>query len=208
MRRLMRAHGRLVGTRPWLALLAVGLVTIVACYGLTQTADDANPEAAFLPEGSEIVAAQQALATSFPQFAGLESMQVVLRGDVLSPGGAADSRDVTELMATATQIQQYLVGDGGPISPGHVLASMIAGPEGAEAVDLRALTQRELDATIADPANTSLATTLADLVARDESGSVVGGIGIVSVNDNGEPLADPHYCLGVGFPGPAGPERT
>ncbi len=189
MRRLFAAQGRFVATRPGATLALVGLITALAVYGLTLTADDADPEAAFLPSGSEIVAAQNALAEQFPQFAGLGSMQVVLRGDVLSPDGAADAVTATQAMAEAPAIASYLAPGRPTTSPGHVVRSMLAGDGDPAAVDLRAVSQADIDRAIADPANVELVSLLDDLVARNDGGTVVGGIGILTVNDNDDPQA-------------------
>ncbi len=189
MQRLFAAQGRFVATRPGLTLALVGLMTVFAVFGFTLTADDADPEAAFLPESSEIVAAQDAVAEQFPQFSGLESMQVVLRGDVLSPEGAADALSATEAMADAPDLERYLAPGRPTTSPGHVLRTMLAGDADPDAIDLRSVSQAEIDAAIADPTNVELVAVLEDLVARDDAGAVVGGIGIVSVNDNDNRLA-------------------
>ncbi len=189
MRRLLDAYGRLVATRPLLTLVLVALVTVLAGFGFTLTAEDADPEAAFLPSGSEIVAAQQSLDERFPQFAGLESMQVVLRGDVLTPDGAADALAVTDAMAAAPELEPYLVTSRPHTSPGHVVRAMLAGDADPGTVDLRATSPAELERAIADPDNAALAGVLENLVARDRSGEVVGGIGIATVNDAGAPEA-------------------
>ena len=186
---LLLAQGRFVARRPWTALAVVGVLTVIAGVGLGMTAEDADPEAAFLPANSEVVRAQDILAERFPQFAGLESMQVVLRGDVLTPDGAADAVAVTELMADDPALAPYRIDGREPTSPGHVLRSMLAGDAEASDIDLRASSPAEIQAAIDHPDNVELAGLLADLVARDDRGAVVGGIGLMTINDNDEPQA-------------------
>ena len=54
-------------------------------------------------------------------------MQVALRGDVLSPAGAADAAAATDAQP---DLAGYLFQDQPPTSPGHVLAEMLVGPGG------------------------------------------------------------------------------
>ena len=190
MSKLFGVYGRWVGNRPWAALAATLAVTAVAVVGFSRTADTADAQEVFLPSGSELVSAIDKLGESFPASAGLEAVQVVLRGDVLSPAGAADAVAATEMAAGHADLSRFLFAPRPPVSPGHVLATMLAGPGGdPRSVDLAAVSQDDLDAAIAtataaDPERAGL---LEELVARDASGDVIGGIGIVTVNGDGDP---------------------
>ena len=189
MNRLFEVYGRWVGNRPRTALAVVLAVTVVAVFGLTKTTGTADVEDAFLPEGSELVAAIDNLSESFPDSAELEVMQVVLRGDVLSPAGAADALAATNAAADHPDLADYLFRARPPTSPGHVLAAMLAGPDGdPRSVNLASLSQQEIDAAIADESNAALGTLLDEMVARSDSGRVIGGIGIVTVNAYGDPV--------------------
>ncbi|MCY4193935.1 MAG: hypothetical protein OXF04_06520 [bacterium] len=108
MSRFFNAYGSFVGRRPRTALALVVAITAVAVFGFTLTADLADDQDAFLPDGSELVAAMDKLAESFPESAQLEAVQVVLRGDVLSPRGAADSMAATDAVASHLQLARYL----------------------------------------------------------------------------------------------------
>lgn len=57
MTKFFRAYGRWVGYRPWTALGAVLVLTVVAVVGLGLTASDDSEQGAFLPDGSELVSA-------------------------------------------------------------------------------------------------------------------------------------------------------
>ncbi len=162
-------------------------LTVVAAYGYTLTADIADDQEAFLPDGSELVAAMDKLAASFPESSELEAVQVVLRGDVMSPGGAADAIAATRAAAGHPDLSRYLFAGRPPTSPGHVLSAMIAGAGGdPRAVDLAAVSQADIDAALADEANVELVPLLDEMVARNEDGAVVGGIGVVTVNAGGD----------------------
>ncbi len=188
MSRLFQIYGRWVGRRPWTALAAILVVSAVAVFGFTKTSDTADVEDAFLPEGSELVEAIGNLSQSFPDSAELEVVQVVLRGDVLSPAGAVDAATATNVAASHPELAGYLFSSRPPTSPGHVLAAMLAGPGGdPRGVDLAAVTQSEIDAAIADESNAALAVFLNEIVARNSNGDVIGGIGIVTVNAYGDP---------------------
>ncbi len=189
MSKLFGVYGRWVGNRPWTALAVMLVVTVVAVIGFSRTADTADVQDAFLPSGSELVTAIDKLGESFPASAELEAVQVVLRGDVLSPAGAADAVAATETVAGHADLSRYLFAPRPPVSPGHVLAAMLAGPGGdPRSVDLAAVSQDHIDAAIAaaTAADPELAGFLEELVARDASGNVIGGIGIVTVNAGGD----------------------
>ena len=188
MNKFFKFHGRWVANHPWAALLVMLAMTVIAVFGLTRTSDTADLADAFLPEGSELVEAIDNLDESFPESAGLEVMQIVLRGDVLSPAGAADAASATNAAAAHRDLSDYVYQARPPTSPGHVLASMVAGPDGdPRSVDLASLSQSDLDAAIADDSNAAVAEFLEEIVARDAAGNVIGGIGIVTVNASGDP---------------------
>lgn len=187
MSRLFDVYGRWVGYRPWAALAAVLAVTVVAVIGFTMTAEMADEREAFLPGSSELVTAIDKLSESFPASAELETVQVVLRGDVLSPGGAADSVAATAAAARHPDLSGYLVAGRPPVSPGGLIAAMVAGPGGDPlGVDLASLSQADIDAAIADEANAGLRAVLDELTARDEAGAAVAGIGVVTVRAGGD----------------------
>lgn len=185
MNRFFVAYGKFVGNRPRVALAIVVAITAVAMYGASLTAEQADQEDSFLPSGSALIAAQNDLGESFPQFSSLQTLQVVLRGPVLSPDGASDSRVVTNAVATDADLAPFVVSSRPVTSPGHVLSAMIAGPGGDPAlVDLGSLDQADIDAALAEPANAKLVSALEGLVARDATGAIVGGIGVFTVNEN------------------------
>lgn len=186
MTRLFGAYGRWVGHRPWAALAAVLVVTAVAAVGLGLPAGGGG-QGSFLPDGSELGAAKEKLAESFAESAQLQSVQVVLRGDVLSPGGAADARAATEAAANHPDLSGYLFEARPPTSPGHVLSAILAGPgSDPEEVDLASVAQAEVDAALAEEANAGPVSVLEELVARNLDGDVVGGIGVVTVTSGGD----------------------
>ena len=187
MSKLFDLHGRWVGNRPWTALAAVLVITVVAVFGFTLTSEMADEQDAFLPAGSELVTAIDKLTESFPASAELEAVQVVLRGNIVSPGGAADSLAATAAVATHPDLSRYVYAGRPPVSPGGLIAAMVAGPGGdPRSVDLASLSQADIDAAVSDSANAELRTLLEELTARDANGAVIGGIGVVTVNADGD----------------------
>ena len=189
MKGLFDAYGRFVGNRPWTALGSVLAITVVAIIGFGLTADQADENEAFLPDDSELIAANENLADSFPNSSALEAVQVVLRGDVLSPAGAADAIRATAAVARDDGLQPYVVQTRPPTSPGHLLTAIVAGPDGDPSeVNIGEATQAQIDVALSnpsfDPVIAEQIQILETLVARDATGAVVGGIGVVTVNAN------------------------
>ncbi|MCY4258417.1 MAG: MMPL family transporter [bacterium] len=198
MGKFFSAYGRWVGFHPWSALGVVAVITALAVFGFTRTAELADDQEAFLPDGSELVAAMDKLGESFPESAALEAVQVVLRGDVLSPQGAADARKATRAASEHPDLAEYLFVARPAISPGHLLADILAGPnDDPEQLDLASVSPQAAEAALSDPANEGVVAALEELVARNESGAVVGGIGIVTVNAHGDAdgLADAQIAV-------------
>lgn len=199
MKQLFNAYGRFVGTKPWIALGSVLAITIIAIVGFGLTADQADENDAFLPDNSQLIAANQNLARRFPESSTLEAVQIVLRGDGLSP---ADAIAATRTVATDPGLAPFVVAGRQPTSPGHLLAAIVAGPDGdPTTVDVAALSQAEIDTALANDAQSPVTAEqiqiLKTLVACDQVGNVVGGIGVVTVNANDEPdaLADAQVAV-------------
>lgn len=194
MKQFFDVYGRFVAHRPWYALGSVLVLTVLAVVGLALTEDQADETEAFLPDGSELIEAQRSLAAAFPESSGLEAVQVVFRGDVLSPQGAADTRRTTALAARSDDLAPFLVEARPPTSPGHLLSTLLAGAGGDPAtVDLAAVPSAQIDGAIeqarTNPDAVGLLDALDSLVARDESGAVIGGLGVVTVRATGDPAA-------------------
>jgi uncharacterized protein len=189
MKSFFALYGRFVGRRPIIALLLVGLLSFLAIFGLTLTAEQADESEAFLPDGSELIAAQGKLARNFPASSGLEAVQIVFRGDVLTPAGLDDTRRLTAA-AAAGDLAPFVTDVSPPTSPGHLMSVLLADGGDPAAVDLGATSQEEIDATLSaarlDPEAAALVGALDSLVAR--SGDLtIGGLGVVTVNNRFDP---------------------
>ena len=194
MKRFFNAYGRYVGNRPWVALASVWVITAIAIVGFTLTAPQADDNDAFLPDDSELIAANENLAAAFPDSSALEAVQIVLRGDVLSPAGAEDAIRATAAAARDDALSQFVVTTRPPTSPGHLLRAIVAGPDGDPSqIDLNDFTQSQIDIALSnptvDPIIAEQIQVLETLVARDATGAIVGGIGVVTVNAGEDPEA-------------------
>ncbi|MCP3939714.1 MAG: MMPL family transporter, partial [Actinomycetia bacterium] len=193
--RLFNAYGRFVTSKSWVAIGVIVAITALAVVGFSLT-EDKDPDA-FLPDGSELVVAQQALDESFPGSAGLEGMQIIFRGDVLTPEGLATVREVTESAASDTELGRFVDRSARMSSPGHLFAALTGDPT----VDLRSLDQAQIDATLeaasSDEAAAEILAALESTIARDDTGVVVGGVGVFTVNSNGD--ADGLEAAQLGF---------
>lgn len=187
MKRFTTSYGRFVAYRPWHALATALAITVVAIFGLSLTADQAAEQDAFLPSNSNLVDANADLATSFPESSALEAIQIVFRGNVLTPQGAADAFAATEVAAMSSELSSFIVSSRPATSPGHILKQLLAGPDGDPgAIDLAGISQADIDGVLAnEQAGVALAV-LESLVARDANGEPVGGIGAITVNANND----------------------
>ena len=194
MKRFFDAYGRYVGNRPWVALASVWVITVIAIVGFTLTAPQADDNDAFLPDDSELIAANENLAEAFPDSSALEAVQIVLRGNVLSPAGAEDAIRATAAAARDEGLSPFVVTSRPPTSPGHLLRAIVAGPGGDPSqVVLTDFTQAQIDVALSnptvDPGVAEQIQVHETLVARDAAGTVVGGIGVVTVNAGEDPFA-------------------
>lgn len=189
MRRFSVGYGRFVAHRPWTALIAVLAVTVVALFGVTLTAGQADEREAFLPSNSTLVEASNDLATSFPESSALEAVQIVLRGNVLTPQGAADAFAATEAAANFDDLSTFIVARLPTTSPGHMLKGLLAGPSGdPAAIELSQVSQAAIDDALAADRNSAGVAALEGLIARDATGQPVGALGVVTVNANGNAM--------------------
>ena len=186
MKNFFELCGRFVAGRPVLTLCGALAVTAVAVVGLSLTVEQADEAEAFVPDTSEVIDATVELVHAFPDSVGMEAIQVVMRGGVLTPEGVADSVRVTREVANAEVLADFVVDDRRPTSPGHIVSLLLASrhdnPASFSPADV---TQQAIDDLLAnesnDPVLAEQLRLLDSLVARDATGAVVGGIGVVTV---------------------------
>ena len=77
-----------VTNHPKIALAVLAILTAVFAYGSTLLVPQAGNEA-FLPEDSDVAQASTTLGEAFPDSAGLTNVNVLHRGEFLTPDGLA-----------------------------------------------------------------------------------------------------------------------
>ncbi len=175
---------------PKLVLAAVGAVTVGLLAGfLVQDIPPApvDATATFLPADSELAEAFAAIRESFPAAAGVEIVQILARGDVLT----ADS------LRTVGDLQTRIIND--PAVAPFVVAEAVAGYVGivesllaVDGLDLATVSDAQLAAVLdrvaRSPALVEAKAGLDRFVPRDAAGAPVAGLSLVTLNDAGDPL--------------------
>ncbi|MEO1055531.1 MAG: MMPL family transporter [Actinomycetota bacterium] len=130
--------------RPYVSLATLLVVFFVLAAGLPLTAEQAD-DFAFLPPSSDIAEADDVLAESFPDSAGLSNVTVIHRGDVLTPAGLAHIDAVTDAAVAEPEVAERLAAS----SPVVSLAAVFS--EALQTDELGEVSQAEIDAAAADP---------------------------------------------------------
>ncbi len=164
----------------WWKILAILAVTIFMFAGLaTLDSGDSDGNTAFLPDGSELVEAQKTLAIKFPTGSGLISVQVIGRGDALQPQSIEGFTTLMQALANDPEINPYLADMNPIVSYSSIymsLANKLGVPSDADP-------ETVIQTALSDAETVETAQTLESLLARDATGAVVGGIGILTLNE-------------------------
>ena len=96
-----------VTDRPRVALAVLAFVTAVFVYGSTLIAPQAGNEA-FLPADSDVAQATTTLSDAFPDSAGLTNVNIIHRGEFLTPEGLAQMDRVVEAVLSQDEIRSRL----------------------------------------------------------------------------------------------------
>ena len=165
--------------RPWLKIGVVIAVTIFMLFGIaTLDSGESDGNEAFLPDGSELVEAQNRLTESFPQNSGLVSIQVIGRGTAaLEPAAVEGFINFIDAAADDAEVAPYLSSTGAVASYAHSYRSLTRMLQPSPS----ASPEEVLELGLETEATATLAQNLNDLLARDEFGSIIGGIGIVTL---------------------------
>ena len=139
----------LVTNRPRAALLILGALTAVLVFGATLLAPQAGNEA-FLPADSDVAQATDTLADAFPDSAGLTSVTILHRGDVLTPDGLGHIDAVVAASVSEPTVADRLALTDPVIS----LAAVFERALGVD--DITTVEQAQIDAVAAQPELASL----------------------------------------------------
>ncbi len=165
--------------RPWLKIGITAAVTVFMLVGMaTLDAGESEGNEAFLPDGSNLVEAQEKLLESFPQNSGLVSVQVIARGSAaLETAVAADFVQFMDTAAADADVSPHLAESGAVVSYAHAYQRLVQmlQPEPSTPPE------EVLTAGLQSEATSTLTENLNDLIARDEGGNIIGGIGILTL---------------------------
>lgn len=142
-------------------------------------AGSSEGNSAFLPDGSDLVAAQDTLSESFPSGSGLVSIQVIARGDALQPEAMRGFAVFMNQLIADEEINPYLADSGANKSYSRVyetLTQTLGTPPGTDPESV-------ISMALANEQTAETARTLESLLGRDANGTIVGGIGIVTLNE-------------------------
>ena len=149
MSRRFTSVAGLVTTRPKTALSVLVLLTGVLLYGVTLLGPQAGNEA-FLPGDSDVATASETLADSFPDSAGLTKINIIHRGEFLTPEGLAQIDGVIAASLTEPTVADRLALTDPVVS----VAAIFKRALGVD--DLTTVSQQQVNAVAAQPEVASL----------------------------------------------------
>jgi uncharacterized protein len=138
MKRFIDPFAAAVAGRPRVALLVLLIVTLGLAAGsglLTEQADNS----VFLPDNSDVAVALETLSAEFPDSAGLTSVTIIHRGDVLSPAGLAHIDEVVTAVTTEPAVSERLALTDGVISIADIYKQAL------QTTDLSTVSQTQVD---------------------------------------------------------------
>ncbi|MEO1063376.1 MAG: MMPL family transporter [Actinomycetota bacterium] len=135
---------QLIAHRPRTALSVLAVALVVLATGVALLDEQAD-DSAFLPPDSDVALADDALAESFPDSAGLVNVTILHRGDALTPEGLAHIDAVMDEVTSTPEVAERLARTDATIS----LADVFSQALGVE--DLSTVGQEQIEAAAASP---------------------------------------------------------
>lgn len=143
----------LITKRPRAALLVLAALTVLFAYGMTLLVPQAGNDA-FLPEDSDVAQASATLGEAFPDSAGLANVNIIHRGDFLTPEGLAQIDAVIAAAVAMPEVNERLA----VVDPVVSIAGAFKQALGVD--DLSTVPQAQLDQVAAQPQFEALLTQL------------------------------------------------
>ena len=187
---MFKWQARRIQQSPNLVLAVLAAVTVALLAGLA--VQDPQPEvidgsAAFLPDGSELAEATDAIRESFPASADLRIVQILAKGDVLAADSLRATKDLQVRIISDPAVEPFLVAQ--PLA-GYVqiIEPLLAGA----GLDLATVSDADVRAVLDQLARTPELAAVTDLlnrfVPRDGAGAPIAGISLVTLDDAGDAL--------------------
>ena len=183
-------QARVIRNSPKRVLAALGVVTLALLAGFLVQDPPEGPidsTGIFLPAGSDLAEATDAIRESFPTAADLRVVQILAKGDVLTAEGLRTIRDLQVAVSGDPAVQPFLVRE--PLY-GYVQLIELAAAEAG--LDLATITDAQVSLGLAqlarDPGRAELADLLERFVARDGPGTPIAGLSLIILDDAGDAL--------------------
>ena len=183
-------QARIIRKSPKRVLAALGVVTLALLAGFLVQDPPEGPidsTGIFLPAGSELAEATDAIRESFPAAADLRVVQILAKGDVLTAESLRTIKDLQVAVSSDPTVQPFLVGE--PLY-GYVQLIELAAAEAG--LDLATITDTQISLGLAqlarDPGRAELADLLERFVARDGTGVPIAGLSLIILDDAGDLL--------------------
>ncbi|WP_420433130.1 efflux RND transporter permease subunit [Candidatus Poriferisocius sp.] len=187
---MFRWQARTIQRSPQLVLLALGAVTLAMLAGFLVRDQPEGPidsTGIFLPAGSDLAEATDAIRESFPEAADLRVVQILAKGDVLTANGLRSIRDLQAAIISDPAVEPFLVDE--PLYGYVQLIELAAADVG---LSLDAVTDTQVSLGLAqlaqDPERAELNDLLGRFVARDDVGTPIAGLSLIILDDVGDAL--------------------
>ena len=183
-------QARLIRTSPKRVLAVLGVVTLALLAGfLVQDPPEGPVDSTgiFLPAGSDLAAATDAIRESFPAAADLRVIQILARGDVLAADSLRATKDLQIAISSDPAVEPFLVAE--PLY-GYVQLIELAAAEAG--LSLATVTDSQISLGLArlasDPQRAELHDLLERFIARDAAGEPMAGLSLIILDDAGDAL--------------------
>ncbi len=187
---MFRWQARLVQKSPRLVLLVLGIVTLGLLAGFLVQDEPEGPidsTGIFLPAGSDLARATDAIRESFPHAADLRVVQILAKGDVLTADGLRTIRGLQDAISADAAVEPFLAAE--PLYGYVQLIELAAGDVG---LSLATITDAQISLGLtqlaSDPERAELHDLLERFIARDEAGEATAGLSLVILDDAGDAL--------------------
>ena len=187
---MFRWQARTIRRSPGQVLAALGAVTLALLAGfLVQDRPEGPVDSTgiFLPAGSGLAVATDAIRESFPAAADLRVVQILAKGDVLTAEGLRAIKNLQTAISNDAGVQPFLVAE--PLY-GYVQIIELAAAEAG--LSLATITDDQLSLGLArlarDPQRAELHDLLERFIARNASGEPMAGLSLIILDDAGDPL--------------------
>lgn len=172
---------------PKLLLAGIVVVTVVFLAGflVQETSEVPDPLGAFLPEGSDLAQARDAIEESFPGSAGIRNVQLLAKGDVLDASSFQDMRELQARMFSDPEVAPFLADQ--PIAGYVQIIEVVLVAQGINPATVTdADIETAIDLMTRSPQLTAENDLFNRIVPRDAGGVPIAGLSLIALKDTGD----------------------